>query len=616
MTIRLDGPFSFDKDSVAKTVDDLPPAFICLSTTLKGAVKLENAMVTDIALVLYPPRPVNPTEAARWAPKLIRMMTPGWANSDPLHAAKLMGLTQDLKNNGYPPPISMKATRELICLINAVDLSRHTLTERVTRGKGDDAALDRQRVERNETNSSPYNKVFREIITRAVGYDTADIHLEVRYGEDPMLKKNGSRVRFRIDGELIEPPGLGSDTKDPAFLRAMSGFVFSELAEGHSGPQFAPALFQSAQVKDMVISTGTSERVIRGRYQTFDGTGNMSANGDKPFDLVMRVLYADRVDIPTLQELGFLPWQRKVLQRLIDGQSKLGCVSGKVGSGKSTTLRTLFSMLPDYWKKYSAEDPVEYYHPNTSSLNATSPEIITLILKSLKRGDLNSLLMGEVRNADTMSLIRNVTFSGHSVFTTTHSESALAQIPYFLTPEMGMNNHELSNPAFIGLLFHQTLTKVLCPHCAVGGAAAHQVLGLERLRKLEKEYKVPVDGLKVRSEHGCNQCQSELPSRIGYTAKKMDVLAEMFEPDLEDLRLIEQNKLIDLTIKWRESHDPFDSASCHGKTWQEVGLFKALNGTLDLRSVEAKGRPFVDMQVFNKPVAGPSAPVPPAAGAS
>lgn len=563
---------------------------------MKTHIALSEDMLTNVAVILHPPTPAPNNEPKQ---RTFRLTAKGWVESDSENIQKQFQLTNRISELMLPVPRGLLASRELICQINGVDPSKITTVgpKPVEMSRRNDEAVKRDAIERSSITKSPYYKVFREILTRAVEFESADIHIEVRYGLDPSTQRNGSRIRFRIDGDMHEITDLAPESRDPAFLRAMVGFVFNDMSEGKTDSSFNPSLNQSAQVSDLTING----RLIRGRYQTFGESGNLAANQDKPFKMVMRVLYADRVDIPTLNDLGFLPWQIDTLERLINGQSRMACVSGKVGSGKSTTLRTLFAMLPLHWCKYAAEDPVEYYHPNTTQLEISDAKSIDRILKSLKRGDLNSLLMGEVRGAETMSLIRNVAFSGHSVFTTTHSESALGQLPYFLTPEMGMNNYELSNPAFIGVLFHQALCKVLCPHCAIGGPQALQVLGTARLHKLTNEYQVPVDNLKIRNEEGCEHCASNLPTRRGFMPKKMDVLAEFFEPDLDDLVLIEQNKLIDLTIKWRSSHAPFSSENCHGKNIQEIGLYKALDGRIDLRSVESKTRPFLDAKVYNKP---------------
>ncbi len=134
-------------------------------------------------------------------------------------------------------------------------------------------------------------------------------------------------------------------------------------------------------------------------------------------------------------------------------------ISGQVGAGKSTSLRALFDRLPGYWKKYSFEDPIEYRHANTQVLvqrdlssKADSETAFRTNLLAIKRGDLNAMLLGEIRDADSMAAARDVVLSGHPVYTTVHAQSALGQVPRLLIPELGLSRSDLADPSFINTL--------------------------------------------------------------------------------------------------------------------------------------------------------------------
>lgn len=578
------------KSGLIKSVSQLPIGYRCLSSknSDQPGVPLPADLFAEVAVIAFP-TPAFGTGALTGPERVLRLSVPGWADAATNNITIGMGISANVTKLGLPTPKLMDATREVIAELNGVDLAAYQVNKAAPRGE----TAQRRTNEESKISSNPYYKIFYEILRQAVAYNTADVHLYVRYGVEPGSSVNGTRIRFRIDGDMVEMNNsFPAEMLDPAKLRSAAGFAYNELCDGKSDQQFAPSKFISAQLKDRMVG-GT---LIRGRYQTFDTAGANAPNGDAPFNLVLRIIYAERADIPTLEKLGFLSWQVRALRRYIDSQKGMACVSGKVGSGKSTTLRSLYAMLPSYWTKYAAEDPVENFHPNTVQINLTGSNGIEMVLKSLKRGDLNSLLMGEVRNKDTMALVRNITFSGHPCFTTTHSESALGQIPYFLTPEMEMNNHELSNPAMIGVLFHQSLTRRLCV-CAIEGSEAHNILGVDRIRKLDKDFRVPIDKLRVRNPKGCEKCNTGLPERVGYAG--MDVLAEMFMPDLDDLRLIERNELIDLNQRWLRSHAPYHDEDCTGKPLMAVGIYKAaVLGTLDIRSVEKSTQPIVDATTY------------------
>lgn len=576
-------------EGLVHKLSELPSKYVVL-THINPKSPKERLVITDsqraeVAVIAFPA--VGPN-ARVW-----RLTVQGWSEQNKQNIQAAQQMNADCRELGLQgSPKDLQATADVICQLNGVDSRRSGQNEEDRR----EVVVQRAAAaELSAAAQSQYFKAFYQILVRAVMINTADVHIEVRYGNDPATGKNASRIRFRVDGDVDDITDLESDDyAKPGFLRAMIAFMFNNFCINKSETQFAPDLFLAAQQTDMRIG-GV---LIRGRVQTFDMSGTQSEN-NKPFDFVMRILYAERVDIPTLEQLGFLPWQIMQLQKFINAKARMACLSGKVGSGKSTTLRSLFAMLPLSWKKYAVEDPVEYFHPNCSQVAASDAAAMQKVVKAMKRGDLNALLMGEVRNVDTMGLVRNIAFSGHQVFTTTHSESALGQIPYFLTPEMGLDEYQIANPAFIGMLFHQVLVRKLCPHCALEGAEARSIIGVKRVATIEEKYRIDASGFRARNEAGCEQCRAKsqgLKSRYGFMGQ--DVLAEMFVPTLADLALIEAHQSIELTRRWRSSHAAFDSGDCTGKTCQEVGLYKALIGRIDPRSIEERTRPFADTDVY------------------
>lgn len=566
--------------------DALPPGFKVLTVRAAGAkIELSQKLYSELSLIQF--------VMGNGQTRVLRLSEPGWKeNTENISAG--MHLNSQIIKAGLPSPVLLgEGTKELICRLNKVEnISRHTESV-LLKSKIDDRGSDK--LEERKIFDSPYFKVFSDLLSRAVLYRSADIHIEVMYEVIPKTSKNASRIRFRIDGDLVELEGLPSELSDPQFLRSLIGFISNNLSS-ETGAQYDPNSYQKGVLKERVVNN----EVVRGRWQTFDVEGKPSKEGEKPFKFVMRLIYVDG-NIPTLTSLGFLNSHIKLLESYVNRKSGIACVSGKLGNGKTTTLRSLFNMLPDNWSKYNVEDPCEIPHPNSVAISISSGGgIIEKVMQALKRGDLNAVLLGEIRNKETMDFARNITFTGNPVFTTTHSESALGQIPYFLTPELGMSNAQLSNPAFIGMLFHQALVRKLCT-CSeeIGWDQIVKTLTPARINAIEKKYEVDPQFLRVRNEHGCEVCQKAskgLKQRYGYLG--LDVLAEMFVPTDDDLELIEQNKLIDLHRKWRASRTKFDDEDCTGKTYWEVGLYKALKGRIDLLSIEQKSPSFIDAKVY------------------
>lgn len=442
---------------------------------------------------------------------------------------------------------------------------------------------------------SPLLVRWEEILQHAVSLDASDVHIEVRTDE-------GCRVRFRTGGDMVEMPQL---IEGPKQLLDLIGFLYNNLCQGGSNQAFNSRGVSSAEMTERDVRDARSHRTrrVRGRVQTLRVNGpdlHIDGGTVAPMDLVLRILFCDQEQVPSLQELGYLPSQVAAFERAVAFKTGLFSISGQVGAGKSTTLRALFARLPPYWKKYSFEDPIEYRHANTTQVlvqrdltsRLDSEAVFRTNLLAIKRGDLNAMLLGEIRDVDSMTAARDVVLSGHPVYTTVHAQSALGQVPRLLIPELGLSRSDLADPAFVNTLAHQALVKRLCPHCALEGAPAHAVLGVDYLLDIERKFHVDVRRFRARNPLGCERCRgSRHPELYGYAGR--EVVAEWFQPDMEDRDLILKGDQVHLWRRWRASRiAAFDEECTQGKEAVEVGLFKALQGTFDPRSVEEKFRPF------------------------
>lgn len=589
--------FKVPHGGVVDKASMLPPNYVILS----GAKARDKLSVTDhllrsVAVVAYPAE--NVAGCVRYF--TLRLGVAGW-NDSPDNIRHNIAINAELNELGarnnikLEPSRPFEASRALIAEINGIpfdeqDVSVTTDTEV--------KSIMRDQAAREAQATNPYNLMVQELINAAVKLGTADIHVYVRYDKDKTTRANRSLVQFRIDGELVTMDDLSPKMKDPRELRGMIGFMWNELCDNRSEPAFHPGNFLEAMLKDRQV--GPNSETIRGRFKTFDLGDASAPNGDKPFKLVLRIIYVDRNAIPTLTALGFFPDAEEALVRFINNHKRLLCISGKVNMGKSTTLRSVYAMVPASESKYSVEEPIENTHPNTAQINVSTAAAMELVLKGLKRGDLDSLLMGEVRSRETLEMVINIVLSGHPCFTTTHSDSALGQIAYFMTPQMGMDSGLLAHSAVLGLLLHQVLIRKLCS-CALTGSSMLESLGLVRLRHIEKTYNVDINTFRAHNPDGCPVCRAQgHVSRIGYAGRH--VIAEFIEPNIEDRLLIEKRDFATLERSWRESHGRYDDFTVtKGHTVQEVGLKACLQGVADVRSVERYCGRFVDAGVISSP---------------
>lgn len=440
------------------------------------------------------------------------------------------------------------------------------------------------------------------LLQACVSVNASDIHLEPR--RPGGMLAHDTRVRARIDGELLE---LSKFSASYDFLLDVIADVIQFRSSGQSQSVYSKLASMSATLDQRMVKTmetgrsdGAKERPIQGRIQTTPIAGDGQ-------DFVMRILYGDLDYIPTMQDLGYLPSQIAEFMSAIGSHKGLTCMAGRVGSGKSTTLRTIYNILSKSSKKYSVEDPREYFHPNCSQIeiqrDPANPDAAIAkmkeVLGALKRLDLDAVLLGEIRDLVTAAFVRDVTFSGHAVFSTLHSGSALGQIPRMATPEMGLSYEDLGNSDFLRLLAYQTLVPKLCPHCSFSGARAKQELGAPVLNVIGNRFKVDIEGFRARNPEGCEKCiVPNVPERNGY--KGRIVVAETYSPTLDDLDLISHRKMLELSRAWasRRTRKGFADPDATGKTVQEVGLYHVTQGVLDARSVAAKCEQWESYRMF------------------
>lgn len=497
-----------------------------------------------------------------------------------VQAHESLSMRANLRETGYMVISSYKVSVRQIEQVNGVQAGQGTVTSSSVGGRG---AM------------SPLLVRWEEILEQAVSLDASDVHVEVRTDD-------ACRVRFRVAGDMVEMPHL---IEAPKQLLDLIGFLYNNLCQGGSNQAFNARGVSSAEMTEREVRAGRGgrSRRLRGRVQTLRVNGpdlHIDGGTVAPMDLVLRILFADQDVVPSLEDLGYLPSQVDAFERAVALKTGLFSISGQVGAGKSTTLRALYDRLPDYLKKYSFEDPIEYRHANTTqvlvqrdlSSKADSEAVFRTLLLGIKRGDLNALLLGEIRDGDTMAAARDVVLSGHPVYTTVHAQSALGQVPRLLIPELGLARSDLADPAFINTLAHQALVKRLCPHCALRGPQAAAALGADYLQAIERKFAVDVKRFRARNPAGCDKCRDTRHADLyGYAGR--EVVAEWFQPDMEDRELILRGDQVNLWRRWRATRTAvFDEEDTRGKEALEVGLYKALQGIFDPRSVEDKFRPF------------------------
>lgn len=260
-------------------------------------------------------------------------------------------------------------------------------------------------VDSTSENSTKISDLFDEahvvelvdsIITQSQKYGCSDIHIEPR--------EQDIRVRFRIDGRLQDFQALpsGIHTALVSRLKIMANMDIAETRR----PQDGRILFNSSKGRlDLRIST----------YPTLYGEKT-----------VLRLLNISEA-LHSFSALGFENECEEKFNSMLIGGEGIILVSGPTGSGKTTTLYSTLNKLesPDV-NIVTVEDPIEYDldNINQAQINTKSGVTFASALKSILRQDPDIIMVGEVRDEETVELGIRAALTGHLVFSTVHTNDA------------------------------------------------------------------------------------------------------------------------------------------------------------------------------------------------
>jgi general secretion pathway protein E len=215
---------------------------------------------------------------------------------------------------------------------------------------------------------------------------------------------------------------------------------------------------------------------------------------------VIRLLPKDR-GVLQIGKLGLSGADERKVERLLKLPHGILAVTGPTGSGKTTTLATMLSVLNDSTRKIlTIEDPVEYEIRGVNQ-SQVKPEIgltFATALRAFVRQDPDVIMVGEVRDGETAHIAIHAALTGHLVLTTLHTETAAAAVPRLL--DLGVESFLLQST--LRAVIAQRLVRILCERCKVSRRLTaaelaedprYQVLGLE-------------SGELVHESSGCERC--------------------------------------------------------------------------------------------------------------
>ena len=324
--------------------------------------------------------------------------------------------------------------------------------------------------------SSGILRLIETILKTAISNRASDIHIE--------SSEKNCIVRCRIDGMLAEIFVFDKDIYPPLVsrLKMLSNLDIAEQRKPQDGRFSVQVLGRDY---DFRISTLP---VIHGE------------------SVVMRILDKTKAIIK-LSELGMLEDNLAKFSRLTRTPYGVLLVTGPTGSGKTTTLYAALNDIKSVEKKMiTVEDPVEYQMDMIQQVHVNEKAGLTFAssLRSILRQDPDVIMIGEIRDQETLRIAIQAALTGHLVFSTLHTNDAISAVARVV--EMGIEPYLVSG-SLIGVEA-QRLVRKLCPHCK-------QKITLTPMQLDHIIHLIP-DDFTFYAPVGCEKC-----SQTGYLGREM-----------------------------------------------------------------------------------------------
>ncbi|MFA5335282.1 MAG: ATPase, T2SS/T4P/T4SS family [Candidatus Omnitrophota bacterium] len=406
------------------------------------------------------------------------------------------------------------------------DLVKETNIELISTKKDEDASYDMK-----DAIDTPVVKLTGAVVMDATKARASDILIE------PM--EDRLRIRYKIDGTFREAQSLPRTIQSAMIsrIKVMSNLNIAERR-----------LPQDGRFKIRI-----QDREVDFRVSTVP-----TAFGEK---VALRILDKSQAMLD-VDKLGFEKEPLEVLKKAAKRPHGMILVCGPAGSGKTTTLYSVIKNIDAPEKNFvTVEDPVEYLLPgiNQVNINANIGLTYAACLRSILRQDPNVIMVGEIRDLETVDIAIKAALTGHLVLSTLHTNTATGVIMRLVN--MGVEPFLISSS--VVMVGAQRLIRKVCPRCKESYDIPKPIL--EKLK-----IKVPSADIKFYRGRGCEYCyKTGFRGRIGL----MEAVAI-------------NSELRDLIAKRAHETQIYEAARRAGLvTLRESGLRKVFEGSTTLEEV-------------------------------
>lgn len=402
---------------------------------------------------------------------------------------------------------------------------------------------------------SPVVKLINLILGDAIKSRASDIHIEPQ--EDFV------EVRYRIDGDLKNIMKIPKKMRARlvARVKILADLDIAETRKPQDGRTRITANGKKTDLRISIVPTFHGEKIV------------------------LRLLGTGEVGLK-LEQVGFSPRELRVYEEEIKKPQGMILVTGPTGSGKTSTLYATLNHIKSEKKNIiTIEDPIEYLIDGLNQIQINPVKDVTFStgLRSILRQDPNVILVGEIRDRETADIAFRSSLTGHLVFSTLHTNNAVASITRLL--DIGLEPYLIASSVLV--IMAQRLVRVICPHCKEEYSPDEKLL---------RDFAGPIKMLGIKKFYrgkGCEKCNFR--GYLGRTA-----IIELFKVT---------DKIRSLITDKAGEGQILEEARKEGlRSLAEAGAEKVAQGITTLEEVAKVAGAIEEVSTAPKPEKPPAAP--------
>jgi general secretion pathway protein E len=415
-------------------------------------------------------------------------------------------------------------------------------------------------------------QLFRRLVSQSIRQGSSDLHI--------FFDRHRARVLCRMDGKLmpLRDANGGLYSCNAALDAVSAGFNNTRLGNSRSD-------YEPTKLADCIINHSEGADDCQIRFTSIPGR-----YGPK---IAMRIQRdSDRTTQGDFASAGYAVSQQELWRSAQRSGKGMVLITGSVNSGKSTALQTFIETMPgrEHDAIYTVEDPIERKIEGAHQIEVlrdpgdpgSTEERFAAIIRALLRGDMDAVMMGEVRDLLSANFFLQVAQSGHLAMGTLHAHFISSIAPRLTNQKIGLTREEFASPKVINLLVYQALVPALCPHCRVPARSLLRtdVDVRQKVNLLVQKFGLDAGLFFCRSLKGCIDCG-------GLGTRGRVIVAEMYRPDREWLNLTRAGDDQGAERHYRKQSDGnLTSDDMTGKTVFEHALARATRGEIDFLECE------------------------------